>query len=255
MSDLADKPSEQSPTAHQGDFEQVQFIGDALRAGHRAILVTGRGPESVRAPEAALAGASAVTLRIGRPLPEPPELQEIIGAAVGIAGGRDIAPLAMAARLLFAEPRRTVILAIDDAQALSHRSLAYLALMTELLAPDAPVLQIVLAAGPDLLDALAQPEFDGFRDRLFVRDSRRSRLRPGGMTATLRIAHQRSWRSPQRTRRWRPGRDFVELRVPRLTRRRGSSAFAASARSASAHSSPPPSARVRRSRSCNRSLF
>ena len=166
MSALADKSSEQNPIAHHADYDVVQFVGEALRAGQRVILVTGRGKRSVRAPEAALASASAHALHIEPPLPEPPELQEMIGAAVGIAGGREIAPLAMAARLLFAEPRRSVILAIDDAHTLSHRSLSYLAQMTELLGPDAPVLQIVLAAGPDLLDVLAQPEFDDFRDRI-----------------------------------------------------------------------------------------
>ena len=140
-----------------------------MRAGQRAILIIGRGQHSVCAPSAALAtGASnsARTLHIGPPLPEPSELQEMIGNAAGIAGCRELAPLAMAARLLFAEPRQAVVLAIDDAHTLSHRSLAYLAQMTELLAPDAPVLQIVLAAGPLLLDALAQAEFESFRDRL-----------------------------------------------------------------------------------------
>ena len=72
----------------------------------------------------------------------------------------------MAARLLFPDHRQTIILAIDDAHTLSHRSLSYLTLMTELLAPDAPVLQIVLAAEPVLLDTLAQPEYETFRNRL-----------------------------------------------------------------------------------------
>ncbi len=169
MSDRADDPSQQTPTARLADLQVVQFISDALRAGQRAILVTGRGEASVRVPEAALAAyanASARILHIGPPLPEPPELQEMIGAAVDIAGSRDMAPIAMAARLLFPEQRQTIILAIDDAHTLSHRSLSYLTLMTELLAPDAPVLQIVLAAEPVLLDTLAQPEYETFRNRL-----------------------------------------------------------------------------------------
>jgi hypothetical protein len=168
MSVRANRPSGQGSIARFADLKVVQFIGDALRAGERAILVTGRGQVSVRVPEAALAcaGASALTLHIGPPLPEPAELQQMIGAAVGIGGGREMAPLAMAARLLFAEPRPNVVLAIDDAHTLSHRSLCYLTQMTDLLAPDAPVLQVVLAAGPVLLDTLAQPEFDSFRDRL-----------------------------------------------------------------------------------------
>ena len=123
----------------------------------------------MRVPEAALAacaGASARTLHIGPPLPEPPELQEMIGAAVEIAGGREMTPQAMARLLLFADPRPAVVLAIDEAHTLSHRSLSYLTLMTELLAPDAPILQIVLAAEPALLDTLAQPEFEKFRNRL-----------------------------------------------------------------------------------------
>ena len=75
-------------------------------------------------------------------------------------------PQAMARLLLFADPRPNVILAIDEAHTLSHRSLSYLTLMTELLAQDAPILQIVLAAGPALLDTLAQPEFERLRNRL-----------------------------------------------------------------------------------------
>src|SRR5580704_7710389 len=169
MSDRADKPSEQSPLARLAERQVVQFISDALRARQTAILVTGRGQVSMRVPEAALAacaGASARTLHIGPPLPEPPELQEMIGAAVEIAGGREMTPQAMARLLRFADSRPAVVLAIDEAHTLSHRSLSYLTLMTELLAPDAPILQIVLAAEPALLDTLAQPEFEKFRNRL-----------------------------------------------------------------------------------------
>ena len=188
MSDRADEPSEQSPIKRLGDLQVVQFINDAVRSGQRGILVIGRGQVSVRVPEAALAACSSAsgrTLHIGPPLPEPPELQEMIGAAVGIAGGRELAPRAMALRLLFADPRQTVILAIDDAHTLSHRSLSYLSLMTEWLAPDAPVLQIVLAAGPALLDTLAQPEFESLRKRL---------LRP--KFDTFRTLHRREAGGP-----------------------------------------------------------
>jgi hypothetical protein len=169
MSDRADKPSEQRPIARLSELQTSQFISDALRAGRRAILVTGRGQASTRVPEAALSAsgsASARALHIGPPLPEPPELQEMIGSAVGVAGGREMTPQAMAQRLRLADPRPSVILAIDDAHTLSHRSLGYLTLMTGLLASEAPILQIVLAANPSLLDTLAQPEFEGLRNSL-----------------------------------------------------------------------------------------
>ena len=169
MSDRADKPLGQRPIARLSELQTVQFISDALREGRRAILVTGRGQVSMRVPEAALTacgGASARALHIGPPLPEPPELQEMIGGAVGAAGGREMTPQAMAQLLRLADPRPSVILAIDDAHTLSHRSLGYLTLMTELLASESPILQIVLAAGPSLLDTLAQPEFEGLRNRL-----------------------------------------------------------------------------------------
>jgi hypothetical protein len=169
MHDRADKPSKQSSLPRLGELQIAKFISDALRAGERAILVTGRGQVPTRVSDAALAAcasASAQPLHIGPPLPEPPELQEMIGAAVGVAGGRDMTPQAMAMLLMSADSRPTVILAIDDAQTLSRRSLGYLTLMTELLASEAPILQVVLAAGPALLDTLAQPEFERFRDRL-----------------------------------------------------------------------------------------
>src|SRR5580658_1671036 len=166
MSDRADKPLEQRPITPLAELQVVQFISDALSAGQRAILVTGRGQVFMRVPEAALAtcaGTSARTLHIRPPLPEPSELQEMIGAAIGIAGGHEMTPQAMARLLLSADPRQTVILAIDDAHTLPNRSLDYLALMTELPAP----LRIVLAAGPALLDMLAQPKFERFRNTLY----------------------------------------------------------------------------------------
>jgi hypothetical protein len=169
MSDRADKPSEQRSFTRLAELQVVQLISDALRAGQRAILVSGLGQGSTRVPKAAVAvgvNTSARALHIRPPLPEPPELQEMIGAAVEIAGGREMTPQAMARLLLFADPRPNVILAIDEAHTLSHRSLSYLTLMTELLAQDAPILQIVLAAGPALLDTLAQPEYERLRNRL-----------------------------------------------------------------------------------------
>jgi hypothetical protein len=169
MSDLAESTTEQRRTPRPAELQVVQFIGAALRAGERAILVTGRGPGPVRVPEAALeapAEADVHVVRIEPPLPEPPELQEMIGAATAIAGGRDMTPQAMARLLLFTDPKPTVILAIDDAHTLSRRSLGYLTLMTELLAPEAPILQLVLAAAPALLDTLAQPEFERLRNWL-----------------------------------------------------------------------------------------
>jgi hypothetical protein len=168
MSDPANT-SVQSPIARLAERQVVQFISDALRTGERAILVTGRGEGSIQVPEAALAACistSARVLHIGPPLPEPPELQEMIGAAAGIAGGRGMTPQAMARLLLMADPRQTVILAIDDAHALPQQSLCYLALMTDLPVTGAPLLQIVLAAGPALIDTLAQPEFETLRNRL-----------------------------------------------------------------------------------------
>ena len=219
MSDRADNLSQQAPTARLADLQVVQFISDALRAGQRAILVTGRGEASVRVPEAALAAyanASARILHIGPPLPEPPELQEMIGAAVDIAGSRDIPPIAMAARLLFPDQRQTIILAIDDAHTLSHRSLSYLTLMTELLAPDAPVLQIVLAAEPVLLDTLAQPEYETFRNRL---------CRPGfEASQTLPAAKDhRAFSRPQMPVSWRaaPGQTHVQYAEPMAAYRTG----------------------------------
>ena len=166
MNDRVNIPSERGRIARLADIHVVHFIRDGLRAGERALLVTGRGAAPVQVPDLALADSYGQTLHIGPPLPEPYELQRMIGAAAGIAGGGEMAPLAFVARLLFAASELSVILAIDDAHLLSHRSLAYLGEITELLAPDAPILQIVLAARPLLLDTLAQPEFESFRSRL-----------------------------------------------------------------------------------------
>ena len=169
MSDRADTSSEQSPVDRLGDVQVVRFVSDALRAEQRTILVTGHGQVSVRVPEAALtacASVSAKTLHIGPPLPEPPDLQEMIGAAVGIAGGRAMTPGIMARQLRLAQPKPRLIFAIDDAHTLSRQSLGYLARMIELLASDGPILQIVLAAKPTLLERLVHPEFKALRNSL-----------------------------------------------------------------------------------------
>jgi KTSC domain len=202
----------------------VQFISDALRAGERAILVTGRGQFSIRVPEAALAalvGNSARVVHITPPLPEPPELQEMIGAAAGIAGGRGMTPEAMARLLLLADPRQTVILAIDDAHTLPQRSLSYLALMTDLTATGAPVLQILLAAGSALLDRLAQPKFETLRNRLTRAEFATFEnctaytgelTEPSqGHASTPMIAPQLVWHPSRASTRWRLRRGIDEI--------------------------------------------
>src|ERR1700732_533218 len=91
MSDPADNLSAQGPIVASRAERQVQCICDALRAGQRTIVVICRDPHPTRIPDAALAECASSTsrvLRIGRPLPELLELQEIIGAAAGVAGGR-----------------------------------------------------------------------------------------------------------------------------------------------------------------------
>jgi hypothetical protein len=88
--------------------------GDALRAGQRTIVVICRDPHPTRIPDAALAACASSTsrvLRIGRPVPKLLELQEIIGAAAGVAGGHGMAPL-----LQTAEPRQSVVLVIQSSR-------------------------------------------------------------------------------------------------------------------------------------------
>src|ERR1700730_2898245 len=171
MSDPADKLSAQSPIVASRAERQVQCICDALRAGQRTIVVICRDPHPTRIPDAALAECASSTsrvLRIGRPLPELLELQEIIGAAAGVAGGRGKAPQALARLLQTAEPRQSVVLVIDDADSLPRQSLYYLAQMQMLnvLATDASALQIVFAARPALLERLSHPDFETFRNRI-----------------------------------------------------------------------------------------
>ena len=172
MSDTADKLSAHGPILNpRAGHEVEQRICDALRAGQRTIVVICRDPHPTRIPDAALAACASSTsrvLRIGRPLPELLELQEIIGAAAGVAGGRGMAPQALARLLQTAEPRQSVVLVIDDADSLPRQSLYYLAQMQMLnvLAMDAPALQIVFAARPALLERLSHPDFETFRNRI-----------------------------------------------------------------------------------------
>jgi hypothetical protein len=118
MSDPADKLSAQGPIVASREERQVQCICDALRAGQRTIVVICRDPYPARIPDAALAAyanSASRVLRFGRPLPKLLELQEIIGAAAGVEGGRGMAPQALARLLQTAEPRQSVVLVIDDA--------------------------------------------------------------------------------------------------------------------------------------------
>src|SRR6202047_349238 len=170
MSDPADKLSAQGPIVASRAERQVQCICDALRAGQRTIVVICRDPYPTRIPDAALAACASSAsrvLRFGRPLPELLELQEIIGAAAGVEGGRGMAPQALARLLQTAEPRQSVVLVIDDADSLPRQSLYYLAQMLNVLAMDAPALQIVFAARPALLERLGHPDFDeSFHNRI-----------------------------------------------------------------------------------------
>ncbi len=204
MSDPADKLTAQGPIVASRAERQVQFISDALRAGERAILVSGRDPFSTRVPDAALAACVSTSVRvlhIGRPLPEQRELQEMIGAAAGIAGSREMEPHAMARRLVTADPRQAVVLAIDDADTLPPQSLYYLALMSDLLAKEWPALQIVFAAGPALL---TRPEFETFRNRIFAGGL----MGPLARANTQSIAPQSVELPPMVLLRWRLHRVF-----------------------------------------------
>jgi KTSC domain len=170
MSDPADQLSARGPIAVSQSH--VRFIIDALRAGERAILVSGQDPSSVRVPDEALAAcvsASVRTLHIRHPLPSLFELKDMIASAAGIAVGLGIAPQAMARLLLTSVPPwQSVVLAIDDADTLSRQSLHYLAQLSNALAIEAPILQIVFAAGPALLEILRHPDFEAFRNRIVI---------------------------------------------------------------------------------------
>jgi hypothetical protein len=112
---------------------------------------------------------SVRVLHIGHPLPSLFELKDMIGSVAGIAVGLGIAPQAMARLLLTSVPPwQSVVLAIDDADTLPRQSLCYLAQLSNALAGEAPVLQIVLAAGPGLLELLNHPDFETFRNRIVV---------------------------------------------------------------------------------------
>jgi hypothetical protein len=180
------------------EFRVIKFVHSALHSGELVILVTGLDQEPTRVPPAglvALPGPFARAVHIRPPLPEPPDLQEMIGAAVQITGGRAMAPRTMAQELLGTSPQRKVILAIDEAEKLSRRSLRYLAEMMELLAWDTVVLQIVFAAAPAFLDTLAEPEFVSLRNRLFRQGF--DTFRTFERTETVRASHPASpWESP-----------------------------------------------------------
>jgi hypothetical protein len=204
MSELADQLSAQGKIAVSQS--QVRFIIDALRAGERAILVSGQDPSSARVPEDALSacdsGAVRV-LRIGYPLPSLFELQDMIGSAVGIAGALGIAPQAMARLLLTTVPPwQAVVLAIDDADTLPRQILYYLAQLSTALPLDARVLQIVFAAGPALLESLRHPDFDTFRNRIVVfsqKDSEQEHERTksqSGQARDLQVIAPRSVQLP-----------------------------------------------------------
>jgi hypothetical protein len=77
-----------------------------------------------------------------------------------------MAPQALARLLQTAEPRQSVVLVIDDADSLPRQSLYCLAQMLNVLAMDAPALQIVFAARPALLERLSHPDFETFRNRI-----------------------------------------------------------------------------------------
>ncbi len=216
---MTDQLTEQSPVHRLAELQVVSFIHEALRSGQRAILITGRDRYSTRVPEAAIAGCVGGPVRalhIGPPLPELAGLQRMIGAAVGIAGGPEMEPIAMAARLLFSDARQTLILAIDDAHTLSHRSLSYLMEVTELLAPDATVLQIVLAADPVLLETLAQPEFERLRGRLcrpeFETRAPLGELRRTTPTPVRKASRRNGPRQNGRTLEW-PVRSRLRRRI------------------------------------------
>jgi hypothetical protein len=176
MSDPADQLSAQGPIAVSQS--QVRFIIDALRAGERAIVVSGQNPSSALVPDEAIAAcvsASRRVLHIGYPLPSLLELQDMIGSVAGITGGFGIAPQAMARLLLTSVPPwQSVVLAIDDADTLPRKWLYYLAQLSNALAGDAPILQIVLAAGPALLEQLSHPDFEIFRNRIVVSSEKNS---------------------------------------------------------------------------------
>ncbi len=59
-----------------------------------------------------------------------------------------------------------MVLVIDDADSLPRQSLYYLAQMLNVLAIDAPALQIVFAGRPALLERLSHPDFETFRNRI-----------------------------------------------------------------------------------------
>jgi hypothetical protein len=172
MSDAAGILSAQYSTAER---QVVQGIRGALRAEHRAILLIDQDSGSVRIPDAALIGCTSADrlLRIGPPLPQPPELKEVIASAAGIVAAGGISPKGMARLLLISDPKQPVVLAIDDADRLPRESLFFLAQLSDSvaslsasMAKEGPALQIVLAARTALREILSQPDFRSFQSRI-----------------------------------------------------------------------------------------
>ncbi len=188
MNEPVDQLSVQGPmTVTQS---QEQFIIDALRTGARAVLISCQDPSFAHVPDEALAAcmsASVRVLHVGQPLPSVLELQDMIGNAAEITEGLGIAPQAMARLLLASVPSwQSVVLAIDGADTLPRQTLYYLAQLSNALAGEAPVLQIVFAAGPALLESLSHPDFATFRNRIVVfgeKDSTREDDRPKSLAA------------------------------------------------------------------------
>jgi hypothetical protein len=176
MNDLIDQSSVQSPMAFS--CGQAQFAYDALRSGVRAILILGQDSSSAHVPDETLAGyesASVRLLRIGQPLPSLFELQDMVAGAAGVTGSFGLAPKALARLLLTSVPPwQSIVLAIDDAEALPRQSLYYLAQVSAALPADARILQIVLAGGPALLEQLDHPDFATFRNGVFVANEKNS---------------------------------------------------------------------------------
>jgi hypothetical protein len=174
MNDLTDQSSVQRAFSRA----QAEFACDALRSGVRAILICGQDSSSAHVPDEALAGcdsASIRLLRIGQPLPSLLELQDMIAGAAGVTGSLGLAPQAMARLLLTSVPPwQSVVLAIDDAEALPRQSLYYLAQVSAALPADARVLQIVLVGGPALLERLDHPDFATFRNSVAVANEKNS---------------------------------------------------------------------------------
>jgi hypothetical protein len=176
MNDFADQSSVQNPMAFS--HGPAQFTHDALRSGVRGILILSQDSSSAHVPDEALAGcesASVRVLHIGQPLPSLLELQDMIAGTAGITGSLGLAPQALARLLLTSVPPwQSVVLAIDDAEALPRQSLYYLAQVSAALPADTHIFQIVLAGGSALLERLDHPDFATFRNSVAVANEKNS---------------------------------------------------------------------------------